>query len=227
MGAELEQFLYSKCQKEIVHGLFACAGLLQREGRHHPRAESAKWFLSNTTLMEGIMRHIYADDPALHLAAAYTLAHIWVRGNHQQEIHNVPSSVLDRLLMLRLHSAHQVVILWSAVALSNHAGLPRSKWVPTLTDEERLQVRSSIETPEPELRLGDYFILGNLVIAFHAGVVFTEDELTEHLLKADKFHITELKDLVARMLKQMSGATSNTSKRAKRVKRVKGNVRKS
>lgn len=223
-GAELEKLLYSESKEEIVHGLFACAGLLHRE-EQRKREESSKWFLLSTTLMKGIIRHLYDDDPALHLAAVYTIAHIWVRVKQQKELHNVSLSVLDRLLMLRLHSTNQVVVLWSAVALSNHAGLPRSKWAPTLTEEERLQVRLAIEAPEPQVKLGDYFVLGNLVIAFHAGVVFNDDELREHLSKSDNIHIPGQKSSIARMLKQMGEAASNTSKQAKKVKRQ--NVRKS
>jgi len=218
-GAWLELLLHSMSREEIAHGLFACAGLLQREEHHHRRETSAKLLLSNAGLIEDIKRHLYIDDPALHLAAAYTLAHIWVRGKHQKELHNVSSSDLDRLLMLRLHSTHQIVSLWSSIALCMQIGLQRSKWVPVLTVAESMKIRIAIESPERQYKLNGYFALGNLMIAFHAGTVFSEDELAEHLTNAKKFSIPELPDALAHMLKQMGEVGNKHLKALKKEKR--------
>ncbi len=177
--AKAEELLCGKSRMEIVRGLFTCVGLLQQsEGR-----ETQIFF--DDKVMEKITQYLYAEDPVLYLAATFTLTHVWARKRRIQEL-DVSTSVLDRLLMLRLQSTNQVASMWSAIAFCMQGEIPRSHWVPVLTDAENLQIRHAIENPAQFLTLDDYIIQGNLVIAFHARTVFTDQELKKHLHRTRK-----------------------------------------
>lgn len=203
---ELEQLLQSKRPEEIVRGLFTCAGFYRGSGHQDDKPRE---IFFDTNFMEDITRHLFADDPALHLAATYALTLMW----YDDKLHQIPPplpSVLDCLLKLRLNGKHQSVIEWGATALSMHLGQPRNEWVPMLTDAEGQQIRLSIETPENYFRLRYYIGLGDLMVAFHARTVLTDDELAKRLAQVIKSKPREDPEMgrfrtqIVRMLEQMS-----------------------
>jgi len=219
--SELENLLQSTSPEEIARGLFSCAGLRRNRAFDDHKAKN---FVIDVKLMEGITRQLFADDPALHLAAAFALTLIWYNdGDHQ--IPPTSPSALDRLMMLRLHGTHQTVIAWSGTALAMHLGLLRNTWVPMLTAAEIQQIKFSIEKPDDQLQLKEYVVLGDLVIAFHAGTVFSDDELAKRLAQAIRSKLIPHPDS-GRMQKQLISMLEQMgdtgSKYLKAVKESKG-----
>jgi len=94
-----------------------------------------------------------------------------------------------------------------------------------LSDVEVQQIRISIEKPEDRFRLKEYVVLGDLMVAFHAGTVFSDDELAKHLAQAIKSvpqpppDSASMQQQVVSMLEQMGEAGSKYLKAVKEKKK--------
>lgn len=178
---ELMKFLGSENPEEVVCGLFTCAGLMwHRSGdRSNPSLETG------AELMRKIESHLLSDNSAIHMATAYTLAYIWHYRKHKQEFELLPST-LNRLLFLRLHSTHAASAKWSCMAIAEQGGLPRNAWKPVLTDADAVRIREASDNQKKGER-NNYAILGDLVVAFHSGTVWSEAELVKRLRVARTF----------------------------------------
>lgn len=200
--SELKRLLVSEDPEEIARGCFTCASL---QGPVHPEHSDRP---TDTAIqpMGELVHHLFADEPALQVAAVYALAHIWhYRG--QREYPQSTPAVLSRLLSLRLHGTHSVLVTWSGMAMAEQTGLPRNVWMPTLTEVEAQQIQKTVDRKKQEARNG-YTILGDLIVAFHAGngVVLSEDELAERLAEARKSRVyiaAGSEDPIKGMLEQM------------------------
>jgi hypothetical protein len=164
--------------EDKARGLFTCIGVLfYARDLHLPQK---KYSVYSKYSIE-IEKILLGEDPTLYLASVFGLAIMWNRQRIDfNENPNVSEKVLDQLLRLRLTSINKDVAFWSSIAFSMQMGLPREIWKPKLTKEDALMIRESTERGDSD-SLGNqspYLYLGNLIIAFHSGEVWTEDELT-------------------------------------------------
>jgi len=206
---ELRLLLESEHPEKLLLGLFTCSGLLWHIKESKPDTASE----TVIKLIGDIEPHLFAQDPAINVAAAYAVALIWHNAlSWQRRIRRIyqPSpKVMDRLLWLRLHATDRREVEWSGIALSAQVNLPRSTWKPHLTEKDAQRIRRQKEQPKDSDGLDHYTILGDLVIAFHAGNVWPDEELAKHLVEVrtvPMLHTMEGTDPIAGMLKQMGSA---------------------
>ncbi len=191
---ELQRLLTSQIKSEIVHGLFACAGIAW---------ESPENMIDvNLVSLDQVVRLLFDDTPAIRAAAVYAFAVITV--NMEQK--KPPSSmILDHLLILWLDNNCILEEPLSAT-LSNLLGLPRQAWKPILSDSQVERIRRLAKL-EPEPNVSSYLLSACIMIAFHAKNVWSEDELVNNLivLRQNRAFLTS-KDpvlIIDDMLKQM------------------------
>ncbi len=225
--ASIKKLLSSDKPEEITRGLFACVGMLQRINRIEGRVnEGAEICLSDEKLMKDIVSYLCVNNPALILAATYALTHIWDSGPYYLSQHPVPIPTLDQLLALRLDDTHKALSLWCSIAFSVKGSIIRSAWTPELGEAERALIRNSIENSMKNYDfnggLMDYYVIGNFVIAFHAGTVFSEEELANLISRAE-FSYSEAIELRSNMLEQMGKVGYKYLKRLKK-KEVETNI---
>ncbi len=201
--SELMRLLVSEVPEEIALSCFTCASL---QRIMHPEHSDGP---PDTAIqpMGELVHHLFADESALQVAAVYALAHLWhYRG--QKKLPQTTPTVLNRLLSLRLHGSHPILVMWSGMALAEQTGLLRNVWIPTLTEVEVKQIKETVNSQKKRGR-NEYVILGDLIVAFHAGngVVWSEDELAKQLAEAREFisrhHLVRSEDPIKAMLEQM------------------------
>ena len=204
--SELERLLKSQSPEEIVRGIFTCASV-----QRHCEVNGTKLLSFIDKSVADIEHHLFADATALHVAAAYALTIIWHYDKHQQLPATSPI-VLNKLLTLRLHAIHNSATKWSAWALSMQCHLPRKAWIPNLTDAEAQQIRQFIETAMKAFKTSkahtpydDLTLVGDLVVAFHAGTIWSDAELAKRLALAGKASsgLDQIVDSCNAMLEQM------------------------
>ncbi|MCE5262464.1 MAG: hypothetical protein LLG97_02900 [Deltaproteobacteria bacterium] len=215
--SELKQLLGSKIPEDIARGLFTCAGLLWNPPRHDSPEDNSLALDIIVTLMAGIERHLFDDDPPLHVPAAQLLALIWHR--RKKMAHPSPA-ILNRLLILRLHSTHGDGVLWSGIALSAIYGLARRAWVPTLTEEEVRQIRQSVDERRNTKQFEPYTTIGDLVVAFHAKTIWSEHELAQRLATVRRSSGDLGKTFTDNMLRRIGAVGQKYLKARKSLPRV-------
>jgi len=176
----LELLLYSSNQEEIALGIFSCAGLFinfDQITQQHSR--------KITQFSVKIEEHLLKRDPILQLASVHALTMIW--NNYMDKGHKIiqtSTMVLDYLLGLRLHATNKDLVFWSKIALCMQSCLRRGLWKPSLNESESLKIQESFKGVINEIDRDKYWpILCDLMIAFHALTVFTDNTLAKHLIK--------------------------------------------
>ena len=89
------------------------------------------------------------------------------------------------LLTLWLSGANPHIADWAAIALWMQLGLPRSAWRPVLAEIQLEQVRRAADKKEKEPGT-NFPLAASLVVAFHAGNVYSEEELAKRLSASTK-----------------------------------------
>ena len=176
-GTELQRLVNSDNEEEVARALFTCAGLLH--------VGEATWRTSLEQVkipQQDLERLLFQDQPAICLAAESAWALLQYYGKPSSQPRH---AVLDRFLELWLSSANPFIMDWAAIALWMQLGLPRSAWRPVLSEVQVEQVRRAAEskTKEPGT---NYPFAASLVVAFHAGNVYSEEALAKRLVAATK-----------------------------------------
>lgn len=193
----LQRLLSSQSAEEIARGLLTCMGLLW----NYPG--DARHLRAVTRQLSKVERHLFHDDPAVWRPAAWT----WVFVHRAQEIPlQASSAVLDRLLALWLRNAARPYE--TSVALSDQLGLPRRAWTPVLTEAQVQQVRQIGDGCKSNSIYNN--LEASLMVAFHAGNVWPEEELATRLDRRGRIGFVTVRDRsrgsIDAMLKQMGEA---------------------
>lgn len=204
--SELTRLLNSKIPEEIVRGLF---GGVERGARS-----------SESTMISDILRHLFSADPTIHLAAVFALAHKW-HGGGRQSVPQPPLEVLDRLLLLRLHSLHKAVIEWSAIAMAAQFELRRDAWRPNLAEVDLDKIRQGVNRQDAG-QFTEYIVNGDLRVAFHAGTVLSEADLAKRLGASRHSDYPRRRSYFNYLLDQM-GETGRRYLRARKSRSPKAN----
>jgi len=167
--AELQSLLASQSAEEIARGLLICVGLLWNVPQHKAFIVYVQHQL---TIVE---RHLFHDDPAVWSAAVWIWGYMYARMSSPQ----ASPLVLDRLLTLWLSGAAQRDT--TSYAFVTALGLPRRAWTPLLTDSQVQQVRQVADE-----RIDPYTSGASTMVAFHAGNVWSEEELATRLVALSK-----------------------------------------
>jgi hypothetical protein len=148
-------------------------------------------------------------DSAVHTAAAFALAHIWVaphrsRGRSTAERLSVLEpdiDVLNKLLKLRLSNTSNWAIGWSCVAIGVSPELERDAWTPRLSNIDIARLTKTVKQDE---MWKDYVDFCTLRIAFHSHRMLTETQLIKQLSEIKHTHLH--RERIARyMLGQLMG----------------------
>lgn len=178
---ELRRLLNSKLREEAARGLAACAGMLWGGGRSFGRSET--WAVIP---IEDIARHMFSNDPSL-----WTLA-VWAWGLYrgdpgepgkQRHLPHPSKEILDRLAELFLSDVPPTAVDMAAFGVVKALyRLPRHSWQPKVEAAQRQKLRQP-ERHEPDLE--GYLTAASLLISFHAGDIWTEEELASRLARMD------------------------------------------
>jgi hypothetical protein len=163
---ELQRMLMSTEDEEIARGLFTAAGFYfdgaSREGA------PPSWYPL-------IKAHIFHPEPSIVAAAVWA----WALARHREQgLVKIDIAILDRITELWLNPGHPALAQRTAFALTRVLGTPRSEWSPKLTDSQVNIVRDRAEND------GDEGAAAALVVAFHAGNIWSDDKLAVRLRNA-------------------------------------------
>jgi hypothetical protein len=197
---ELKRLIASEVREDIGLGLLTCGGLLWIS--HGACADVA-----NALPLEDVESRLFLEDPALCEAAIWAWASIL--RERQSRLQPSPRT-LDRLTSVWLgdtvakRSFHA-----AAYALCQHMGLERDAWSPILSGAQVRQVPIAAypSSDDPDVRSTS--LGAALMVAFHAGSIWTDDDLAARLVKAGKARRlfirgqAEDRNRLIRMLEQM------------------------
>jgi hypothetical protein len=197
--AELQRLLESHVDEEVARGLFICIGYLlgtpDRDGRAPEKAVPA-------SLLE---QYLFRENLALAVAAAYALSvnQVTTRGSRWQ-----PSpKALDRLLTMWSGADGDKIAFYASMPLGLQIGsLPRRSWTPVLTEPQMELIRKASADKAEE---HESLVLAGLMVAFHAGNVWPEEELAMRLVKVKEQHTIRrysLGNYIDNALEQMGDA---------------------
>jgi len=186
--AELDRLLHSGIAEDVGRALLTYCGFLWGD-------DSSRSDLIDPHLIE---QSIWREERYLHEPAVWA----WALARRLQTHPLTPPSpsVMDRLTSLwfadvKEDERHGV----AAFALNTTAGLPRNAWKPTLTEEQRQEVRVAGDKRNHSAP--------SWVIAFHDRAVWSEGELANRLVAvANDFEFVLLsrnRDVLAAILQQI------------------------
>lgn len=162
--SELRQLLESEDEEDIGRGLFTCCGLLWGNSPGN----------SPSVDMQLVEPKIMRKERHLHEPATWT----WTLFYDQTGPPTPAPSIFDRFLFLWLADVSENFVNGEAAyALGQLMGLPRYSWRPTLTEEQRRQVRQN--SPHADL-------MAACAIAFHDKDVWSEEELARKLVSLEE-----------------------------------------
>jgi hypothetical protein len=193
--AEIVRLLRSNIKEERVRALMTIAGLLWG------RVDSP----IQVPLVE-IECRLFDDDPAVWNAAVWA----WLRAYNQHDKVAPPSSkVLDRFLFLWMNyadSASDMVVY----TLGDLLGLPRAAWSPVLTDANKQLIREEIKRKRTYREFDNAASV--LTVAFHAGDVWTDKQLSGRLRALKKYSTID-EEKIQRVLEQIEQAGQSSARR--------------
>lgn len=198
---ELGRLLASVVDEEICQGLFIVSGQIFEKWERSRNQDAERLHLPGE-LIESIQKHLFADSPSVSRAAIWAWA---VALFHCQIVGHPTVAALDQILKVWLSSTDELVVDTASTALWTQLGLEREKWKPALgkSDSERIK-RISLEEKQSETGHG---ALAALMVAFHAGNIWSEEELYSKLSRIRKSgyfpHRPNGSDPIERMLKQL------------------------
>ena len=202
--ADLMALLNSDSHLDVGRCLLTCAGLWWI----FYNREADMWLPP----LSAVRPFLFHENPAIWTLAAWEFAFIQSRSKNRPGANN---AVLSRLASLWLTNAHMISKLIVGWALSHYLGLRRHSWTPVLSEANVQEIRKQSETSD--FRVGDqaFSYAASILIAFHAGKVWSDTELAEKLadMKAsDRFNhirkgsidkmLTQLNKLNARAIKE-------------------------
>jgi hypothetical protein len=207
---EIQRLIRSTTAEDIVRGLFSFSSLARQLG--HSNIKIYQLHFSN--IIGDIEKHIFEDDPVIHIAAIHALTFIWYHENDQKK--QLPKKkLLDRLLYLRFHSHNEFASLWSRYALSMQISLKRGNWIPTLDESQSDLIRRSFISKEKDPNFDPYLLISDIVVAFHSGTVFTDDVLAQHIISVNGSMRPGVRGELNPMLEQLGYAAGRRNSRQK------------
>jgi SIR2-like protein/NACHT domain-containing protein len=208
---ELLRLITSTTEEEIAQGLFIVAGRVFERQRRLFAPESHQL---PGELIEFIEKHFYEGSTAITRAAIWA----WAVALYYCKIKGRPTvAALDQLLKVWLTSPDENLVNVASTALRTQFGLERKKWTPVLHERDVEKIRRmSAETDE----MDEMVFAASMMVAFHAGTVWSDDELFSKLSKYRKLfggqperHEAILKQLKPNHAKRSSKRTPRQSRK--------------
>jgi hypothetical protein len=212
---ELLRFLTSTREEEISQGLFIVAGKVL-EVMEGGRGLSKERLQLHGELFGYIERHFFAKSTAITRAAIWA----WAVTLFYCKIEGQPTTGgLDQVLKVWLTSPDERLVDTASIALWTQLGLERKRWTPVLHERDVEKIK---RTSAKKLELGTERAIGaSLMAAFHAGTVWSDNELVSKLSKyRDKGNYRGLPDKADPVVAMLRELKSNRAKRStKRTQR--------
>ncbi len=215
LDPELLRLLTSTTDEEISQGLFITAGRVSRRMEREPHIPRELPRFPGK-LMEHIEKHLFAESITVAEAAIWS----WLYVLYHCKIEGHPSVVgLNQILKIWLASPDQKMFEITSTALWTQLGLDRKKWTPVLREGDMEKVKRMWDDKKDTAPNNGY--AASLMIAFHAGTVWSDDELIPKLSKLNKAgyytHRPDPGNPIEAMLKQLkSNPAKRSSKRTQR-----------
>jgi hypothetical protein len=181
MRVGLQRLLSGPSAEEIARGLATLAGLIMGRSRPENGATLSPQRLINDYDVE---KHLFHAEPALWALAAW----VWGLARDRDAKKKIPpapsSAVLDRLLQLFLSDGREEAVTRVAFAITTVIGLPRHAWKPLLTEAQAQKLRRDVKGTRTTVEIDLYLNAARLMVAFHAGSVWSEEELAARLAES-------------------------------------------
>ena len=211
---ELKRLLISTTEEEIAQGLFVLTGKVFETFRR-VRPDQEPLLQLPIEVVGHIEKYLFSESTALARAAIWA----WAVVMYHCQIEVQPTTTgLNQVLKIWLTSSDKKLVETASTALWTQLGLGRKKWSPVLQecDVERIKRMSGAKD---EKRPNNMFA-ASLVVAFHAGTVWTDGELVSKLalLRKEEHHGRPARpDPVGMMLSQLGvDPVKSSSKRTRR-----------
>lgn len=213
---ELRRFLTSTIGEEISQGLFIVAGRVFEETEEDLHLSDEPLQLSGE-LIEYIEKHFLAKSTAIRRAAIWA----WAVVMFYCKIAGQPTAAgLDQILSVWLTSPDEELVEAASTALWTQLGLERKKWTPVLHERDVEKIKRMLDKASE--RKKTHAITASIVVAFHAGTVWSDNELVSKLNQRRKEIYTgppHRADPVRAMLEQLKPTRAKrSSKRTPRKK---------
>lgn len=167
--AELRRLISSESVEEIARAVLTYAELFSM-GMDSDEDLGVRIVTPQIAAVERLLFH---ESLALSTAAMW----VWALIRRHQETPPIPlPATLDRIVELWLNDTNGIVLDIVFFALAANVSLPRGAWKPLLTESQVLQIQQIVKGPELGFR-----VPGCLVVAFHAGDIWSDEELATRL----------------------------------------------
>lgn len=182
---EVNKLLTNKNREEIRKGLLICMGLLWTD------PTTARVRSTSNVQIELIEPHLAQKDSSLWSCAAW----IWtIMQRRQNSDRRVPPLILDKLLLAWLSCKTDREGGTASYTLSCHLGIPRDYWTPKLKETQIKIVRKLAEGNEARDPLEtDYGKITAIFVAYHAGSVWTDEEILDEIDNLDDLAMRNIK----------------------------------
>jgi hypothetical protein len=216
---ELLRLLTSTTEEEISQGLFIVAGRVVEDSEVRRHVSNGRLQLTGE-LIEYIEKHFFAESTAIKEAAIWTWALVFF---YCKAAGQPTADGLDRILDVWLTSPDEELVEIASAALWTQLGLERKKWKPVLHERDVEKIKRMSDN-KSETMGGHNANAASLMAAFHAGTVWSDDELVSKLTELRKearySHRRDGMDPVQAMLKQLKpNRAKRSSKRTLRKPR--------
>lgn len=208
---ELFRLLASTVEEEVCRGLFIVAGKVFEKFEGRVRSDKKPSGLQlPQQLIDTIEPHLFADSTATTKAAIWAWA---VALFHCPTGGHPTVSALDQILKLWLNSSNDMIVRTASTALWSQLGLGRNRWRPSLSDADShiIHSRFSKDWDFEKSRTA----AACLMVAFHAGTVWSDRELVSKLSTFRKAGLagsrSNNRDPIAAMLRELDRCRVNRS----------------
>jgi hypothetical protein len=208
---EIKKLLSSKDKEDIGRGLLTCAGLIW-----YNKEDNINKIILETLPLAEIEQHLFQDDPALWVAASWAYG-LLIKSRHETSL--IPSvKVMDRLLSLAFNTKFEEKTATEFAIVCSAKFFQRIEWKPVLSDEQKQYVRKTVDdfiktfngapfSPSilERFSLNRMSCEANLIVAFHAQNIWSEDELAKQMVNYCEipFNRGHSMNEIFSMLKQM------------------------
>ena len=215
LDPELVRLLTSTTEEETAQGLLIVAGKVFEE-KEIALPRSKEPLQVPVELIDYIEKHFFAKSTAILAAAIWA----WAVVLFHYKIAGQPTAAgLDRVLKVYLTSPDERLVASASTALWTQLGLERRKWKPVLHERDVDKIKR-ISDKKSGMGRRTHAFAASLLIAFHAGTVWSDDELVSKLSEYRKEYPAR-PDAVESMLKQLKpnrakGPTKRTQRKPRK-----------